>query len=697
MSLKQSIVIVNEFTTKTAKGGTRGGTPGDYVLRYMSRNGAVEDLTPVRKDTENFILRYMARDEAVDDAVSIEDLKDNMREIQGSGGVAFGYGDFSLSDEKLKAAAEDIQRNFDSGKTVMKTVLSFDEEYLRERGIIEPDFYPEQEGDYRGNIDQMKLRFAIMNGLDKLSKKYKDLQYIGVIQVDTKHVHCHLAMVDRGSGTITKDGTQRGKISDNAKNIIRRGIDTYLDEHQTIKMMAANIDYDKRNTLCFIKKYTHKAMDERGLSQFLLACLPKDKNLWTANSNSKEMRKANSIVREYVQELLSKPDSGYDDALKRVEEYASARVNREGLTRQDYVALYNKGHEKIIREGMNCVYSVLKQIPDKEFDTRTPMLETMALPYEDMASQASSDPMIEFGFKLRSYKSRLDYHKNERRKYHEAAKDYEDRERRGEADVASRPLYDFLKEEEEYNDKLFAKYKHFLNFIPPEDTYQEEFDDLLRYQKRVTNVRRMTQDSSMKAMTEKNAEAYGRSVYDEEGGGYVVTMPQALRDRLEAMEREFSNMQDEFAMKLEDYGMRLDKDEMVIHNEPKYDFDDVKALDLHHLTYDFPYDFSISDENAAKFVKAADERYEAFEKARKYLVESGQEITLDSLPVDDIMIQQSVADKFRKETVLHTQREVTEEQRQMTRTVSIDYKRYDEQEEDIKLFIKNTVNTLQFE
>ena len=125
MSLKQSIVIVNEFTTKTAKGGTRGGTPGDYVHRYMSRNGAVEDLTPVRKDTENFILRYMARDEAVDDAVSIEDLKDNMREIQGSGGVAFGYGDFSLSDEKLKAAAEDIQRNFDSGKTVMKTVLSF--------------------------------------------------------------------------------------------------------------------------------------------------------------------------------------------------------------------------------------------------------------------------------------------------------------------------------------------------------------------------------------------------------------------------------------------------------------------------------------------------------------------------------------------------------------------------------------------
>ena len=48
MGLKQDIVVVSEFSVKTPSGGTRGGTPGQYVERYMARGDAVEDLTPVR-------------------------------------------------------------------------------------------------------------------------------------------------------------------------------------------------------------------------------------------------------------------------------------------------------------------------------------------------------------------------------------------------------------------------------------------------------------------------------------------------------------------------------------------------------------------------------------------------------------------------------------------------------------------------
>ena len=87
--------------------------------------------------------------------------------------------------EKVLEASKDIQRNFDAGKTVMKTVISFDQEYLKQMGLVEEEFEVNQKGDYRGNVDQMKLRFAIMNGLQKMSKNYDDLQYVGVIQVDT--------------------------------------------------------------------------------------------------------------------------------------------------------------------------------------------------------------------------------------------------------------------------------------------------------------------------------------------------------------------------------------------------------------------------------------------------------------------------------------------------------------------------------
>ena len=140
MDLSQGIVIVNEYTVKTDKGGSRGGTPGAYVSRYMARIGATETVTPVKYDTENFINRYMAREEATDRAVSVPALKEDMRNIQKDGGVAFGYGEVSLSHKKMHEASRDIQEQFDKGKTVLKTVISFDEQYLRENHIIDDDY-----------------------------------------------------------------------------------------------------------------------------------------------------------------------------------------------------------------------------------------------------------------------------------------------------------------------------------------------------------------------------------------------------------------------------------------------------------------------------------------------------------------------------------------------------------------------------
>ena len=412
MGLKQSIVVVSEFSVKTKSGGSRGGTPGDYVLRYMARDKAVEDLTPVRlEDTDTYIRRYMMREEATEQMDSVPKIKKAMYDAQKMGGIAFGYGEVSLSDRKVRQASRDIQRNFDSGHTVIKTVLSFDEEYLRQTGIIPSDFYLEKKGDFRGNVDQLKLRLAIMNGLDKVGRNFDDLQYVGVIQVDTAHLHCHIAMVDRGRGKLMSDGTQRGKLS--AKNMrdLRRGIDMYLDNQKSIQYMSSNITTDRRNALCFIKRYTHKVMDLNGGPQFLLSVLPDDKRLWRASTNRQEMRKANYIVRDFVTRVLEEPDSGFKEAMRDVADYAQKRMEREDLTGEEYRRLVDSGRERIIEDCMNGVYSVLKQVPENQKQIRTPMLDIMSMDYEDMAKVEIDDPIVEFGFKLRSYSSRLDYHK----------------------------------------------------------------------------------------------------------------------------------------------------------------------------------------------------------------------------------------------------------------------------------------------
>lgn len=667
MGLKQSVVIVNEYTIKTGdKGGTRGGTPGDYVLRYMARVGATEDITPTKlQEFDTNLTKYIARERATNLFDDIPSMKQSMRNAQRYGGVAFGYGDVALSDARLKRVSKDIQSQFDAGKTVMKTVLSFDEEYLREHGLISKDFHCRKRGDFRGHIDQLKLRMAIMNGMEKLSRHYDDLQFVGVIQVDTKHVHCHLAMVDRGRGSLMPDGTQRGKLTEKEKLSIRRGVDMYLDAKQTVKMMSSSVVYDKRNALCYIKKRTHQMMAQQGFSQFLLACLPENRNLWRASTNRKEMRKANSLVRDYVVQLLEQPQSGYRDAMNSVIAYADYRRDREDLSSDEHAQLIRDGQERIVTECMNGVYAVVKQIPESERQVRTPMLEMMSQDYEDMASQAVNDPLIEFGFKLRSYASRLDFHRKEYHRFESYHEQYEQAETHTKDAEA---LDAYFQLEMRYNQMLMVKYQYFLSFLPPDEKMEEEFEALMEQKDRLRNLRMMSEDKAFQRMLPENAEEYGIRVYGQYGGRRVKAQPEVIATRIRNMEQDVFDQEQRFRKKLQDYGM--DYNGSAVVRRKLYPFEDVKALDLHHITYDFATDVPVSKPYLDEFVKMANERYDAFQKAKLYLEGTGQHTELESLPEQDVMVMKEYADRFGTTGILPSSRKAGSQFRQ-SRTVRL--------------------------
>ena len=667
MGLKQSVVIVNEYTIKTGdKGGTLGGTPGDYVLRYMARVGATEDITPTKlQEFDTNLTKYIARERATNLFDDIPSMKQSMRNAQRYGGVAFGYGDVALSDARLKRVSKDIQRQFDAGKTVMKTVLSFDEEYLREHGLISKDFHCRKRGDFRGHIDQLKLRMAIMNGMEKLSRHYDDLQFVGVIQVDTKHVHCHLAMVDRGRGSLMPDGTQRGKLTEKEKLSIRRGVDMYLDAKQTVKMMSSSVVYDKRNALCYIKKRTHQMMAQQGFSQFLLACLPENRNLWRASTNRKEMRKANSLVRDYVVQLLEQPQSGYRDAMNSVIAYADYRRDREDLSSDEHAQLIRDGQERIVTECMNGVYAVVKQIPESERQVRTPMLEMMSQDYEDMASQAVNDPLIEFGFKLRSYASRLDFHRKEYHRFESYHEQYEQAETHTKDAEA---LDAYFQLEMRYNQMLMVKYQYFLSFLPPDEKMEEEFEELMEQKDRLRNLRMMSEDKAFQRMLPENAEEYGIRVYGQYGGRRVKAQPEVIATRIRNMEQDVFDQEQRFRKKLQDYGM--DYNGSAVVRRKLYPFEDVKALDLHHITYDFATDVPVSKPYLDEFVKMANERYDAFQKAKLYLEGTGQHTELESLPEQDVMVMKEYADRFGTTGILPSSRKAGSQFRQ-SRTVRL--------------------------
>ena len=672
LNLKKSIVIVNEYTVKKNGKASRGATPGNYVNRYMARDKAVETLTPVKLNSvDNFITRYMARSDAVDNAINLNELRGFTKRTQAKAGIAFGDNDISLSNDKLLDLSRQIQENFDKNKTVLKTVLSFDTEFLRERGIISPDFEPKKDGDFRGNIDQMKLRLGIMHGIDKIKRHYDDLHYVGVIQVDTMHVHCHLAMCDFGEGKIMSDGRQKGKIDEIIKTDLRRGVDQFLDDSKHIKYLASNVTYDRRNARMFIKKYTHNMIKDHGLPQFLLATLPENKNLWRAKTNRKEMRKPNMIVREYVMQIFEKDDSGYTEAMRDIVKYAEERQKREGLSTKDYRKLVQGGEDRLIENCMNGVYSVLKNVPDEKLKIKTPMLDIMSKDYEELANQvkSSGDDFLEFGFRLRSYSSRINHHKKEKKKYRNLRKDYE---KVKEKSVESQALNNFYKFEEDYNEKCMTKYQYFLDFIPPRDEYYDEFEELLLYKQKMFDMEQMILDESMKKMSTKDAESYGLNVYKQHGGSYKVLNPSVLDDRYDKMKETYGVMEENLKSILADNGLSLD--DKGISKKKKFEFDDVKALDIHHLEYDFHRDIDISKLNIDRFVECTRERYDSFMGAVKYLEGTGQSDYIYELPYKDIEKMVLYAQKISKTGILENKDgDVSPVKRLNTVTLDNDY------------------------
>lgn len=681
MGLRQSVVIVNEFSTPYKQDGkqrgSRGGTPGQYVTRYMARRGATEPLAPIRKQRQDvFIQRYMAREQATEalDIESVPQLKRRMKQAQGRAGVAFGYGQVSLSDDALKAASDNIQKLFEQGHTVMKTVLSFDEDYLRRHKLIPDGFVPRNKGDYRGKLDQMKLRLAIMNGLDRMGRMfYDDLRYVAVIQVDTMHVHCHLAMVDAGVGTKAADGTQKGKIGDRAKMVLRRGIDSWLDEKKHVKHLSSAVGYERRNVTTFVKRWAHQQMLRESLPQFLLACLPADRRMWRYSSNAKAMHKPNRIVREIVEEALAMPGSPYPEAMARVQKYANWRRKNEGLSRQEWERLVEQGRERIIERGVNGVYALLRGLPQDSLRIKTPMLDVMSLDYEDMAARfarraASStsrarnekDDLIGFGFRLRSYSKRLKHHIERREHFHAQAKNWEIADAAGATRPESRAMHRFYREEEAYHARCAAKYRHLLNFLPSSTEWQQWVDEVTEYGEKLMSLEMLRKDQSLRKMKDPaEAEKTGLEIYGQRGGGLMALGDKEslaeLDRRIAAMRQTRERKVGELRMKLAAAGLRLEEGEtpnrLTAVPGAEHPFEEVKALDLHHMRFDFSHDVEVGARGRASFVDWAGRRARALHDAIAYLEATQQTDEIPTLPVSDVEQMGRLANTFRQGAV----------------------------------------------
>lgn len=207
MDLKKSVVIKSKFGTKTK-------TVGNYLLRYSSREDATESLE-INDYITKYTPRYEATEQLLSEGAEVNDILKEDEKLIRKEGVMFGNRGLSYSDQTLKEAARITQKASDEGHVVLLPIISFEHSYLVEKGLVDKDMpEPENRGDYKGKVDQLKLRMAIT---DMVTKMHFDMgfdkpEWTATIQFDTKHVHAHITSVETGT---PKDKRMKELFKDN--------------------------------------------------------------------------------------------------------------------------------------------------------------------------------------------------------------------------------------------------------------------------------------------------------------------------------------------------------------------------------------------------------------------------------------------------------------------------------------------------
>lgn len=613
------VVVVNEWTRKNADGsGSRGATPGDYLTRYMAREDAVEFIAPARvDDVSTYMTRYMARENAVDEAAVGPKRRRGYSDNAASGapaddtisiasqgavqshaqlaaalaaqmkfaGVAFGNDDVSLSHEDFLQRSADVQAMFDGGKTVMKTVVSFDQEYLHEMRVVSDDFQFTRPGDYRGNIDQLKLRSAIMAGCERVSSNFDNLQYVGVIQVDTAHVHCHLVMVDAGEGRKMKDGSQSGIIPVPQLRRFKRAVDASLQRQADRTPIAASASYEQRSLNMSMRKWAYDVMLREADAQFLFSVLPENRDLWRPGNDDPSMARADAVVREIARHRFADPDSGYARVVATIERYADDRAQREGLSDDDREAIVDSALHRVEDAAVSAVYQVLRAVPEEMI---VPAPEYMALMGADVKELESfgfgvrsgidadggtegetrDSDMHRVQMRMRSYTARKRHHEDQAAHYREREDTWLKAYKAGKATEASRAIGEFYATEAQYHEMAAAKYTYFMPPAVAFDELEDEWEDISQLGYKLTGMRALRADASIMRMSDPDAaEALGEELYGFPGGRQICagggdpqTGRRIIDDRIARMQREYSRRVHKFRARVADMGARVEVD-----------------------------------------------------------------------------------------------------------------------------------------
>lgn len=250
-NITPAIVIKSKFVTPSER---ENGKNFQEFLNYMDRKNTHAH--------ENELLEY-------------ETYQDYMDNEEKSTGL------FSSNNDSMNEKEKEYMKNLfencqDRGSILWQDVISFDNEWLKESGIMTDSF-----------IDEKRLKQATRKGVNEMLKKegmLDNARWTAAIHYNTDNIHVHIATVQ--TSNFKERGKRKlGSLDAVKSKVINNLIDKSKDYEKLNYFIREQVVSKKRED--DILSIKNKIVNRDLVKQFkhIHQLLPEDKRLWKYNMN----------------------------------------------------------------------------------------------------------------------------------------------------------------------------------------------------------------------------------------------------------------------------------------------------------------------------------------------------------------------------------------------------------------------------
>ncbi|TCI75679.1 hypothetical protein EVJ20_13400 [Exiguobacterium sp. SH0S1] len=219
-------------------------------------------------------LDYINRPDAKDSREQFETYHDYMEDETKSSGL-FTREDDRLDDEKRRVVRDIFKHAQENGSILWQDVISFDNAWLRETGVLHDDL-----------VDEQRLIQATRNAVEAMLQKEKMVHayWTGAVHYNTDNIHIHVAIVE--TSHMRERGKRKPKSIELMKSrVIHSLADRTKEQEKLNTFIRDELVVHKRNRK--IPTLPNRVLHPELVRQFkdIYERLPEDKRQWRYNMN----------------------------------------------------------------------------------------------------------------------------------------------------------------------------------------------------------------------------------------------------------------------------------------------------------------------------------------------------------------------------------------------------------------------------